>query len=130
MMVTTRSGYCCADAGDAQARAASKTASTPRTRRIGHLFPFERRRSLRLRYHGQQEIRRLPGAEVERVAAGENIGGGVGPGGMRGRGGGPHWVRGLWGARGRGGIFVVAPPPRGGAGGARGRARRTPPDLP
>src|SRR5262249_6255631 len=109
MMVTTRSGYCCADAGAVQARAASKTASTPRTRRIGHLFSFERRRSLRLRYHGQQEIRRLPGAEVERVAAGENIGGAIVRVGMSERADALHGIRGI-GEPGVGAvIFMVAP---------------------
>src|SRR6476659_11413231 len=77
MIVTTRLGYCCAGAGAAQTRPASKAASTPRTRRIGHLFRLTRQRSLRPRYHGQQEIRRLVGAEVECVPARENSSGPV-----------------------------------------------------
>src|SRR6266576_2766961 len=95
MMVTTRLGYCCAGAGAAQARPMMKTASTPRTRRIGHLFRLARRRSLRLRYHGQQEIRRLAGAEVERVPAGESAGGPVVRAGMGERPDALHGIRGI-----------------------------------
>src|SRR4029077_365614 len=109
MMLTTRLGYGCAGAGAAQTRPASKAASTPRTRRIGHLFRLTRQRSLRLRYHGQQEIRRLVGAEVECVPARENISGaGV-------RIGMDEWPDALHGIRRSGEpgigavIFVIAP---------------------
>src|SRR6266542_6761398 len=73
MMVTTRLGYCCAALGAAQTRTLSKAVSRRKTYRIGDLsaeFP----RRLRLRDHGQQEIRHLAGAEVQGIAAGENGG--------------------------------------------------------
>src|SRR5947199_9543273 len=81
-MVTTRLGYCCAALGAAQARTLSKAVSRRKTYRIGDRsveFP----RSLRLRGHGQQEIRHLAGAEVQGIAAAENGGRAVVRSGVR-----------------------------------------------
>src|SRR2546430_17187488 len=106
MMVTTRLGYCCAALGAAQARTLSKAVSRRKTYRIGDLsveFP----RSLRLRDHGQQEIRHLAGAEVQGIAAGENGGRAGGRISVREGGGALHRGRGIRQARGGGVIFVI-----------------------